>query len=310
MLVNMRLLWDSFWRAVVDCLRPRVVLLSLLPLALMVLLGLGLGYLYWDAAVAGMQSLLDASAVLKGLWGWLHGRGLDDVPSVIASLMVVLAAAPLLVVISLLVVVVSMTPTLVALVANRRFSALERKKGGSFVASVTWSLSSTLLALLALVVSTPLWLIPPLVLVLPPLIWGWLTYRVLVFDALSEHASKEERQEIFRRHRSSLLVIGVVAGYLGAAPSIVWASGVLFAAAFFVLVPLAIWIYTLVFAFSSLWVTHYCLAALVQLRKQPAVDDHASQSPRDLTIQGGQLARPRLTGEQSDARPASPFERP
>ena len=34
------------------------------------------------------------------------------------------------------------------------------------------------------------------------------------------------------------------------------------AAAFVVLVPLAIWIYTLVFALSSLWFAHYLLAAL------------------------------------------------
>jgi len=41
-----------------------------------------------------------------------------------------------------------------------------------------------------------------------------------------------------------------------------------FAAAFFVLVPIAIWIYTLVFAFSSLWFTHFCLTALQRLREQ------------------------------------------
>jgi hypothetical protein len=38
------------------------------------------------------------------------------------------------------------------------------------------------------------------------------------------------------------------------------------AALFVILVPVAIWIYTLVFAFSSLWFGHYCLAALEQLR--------------------------------------------
>ena len=35
-----------------------------------------------------------------------------------------------------------------------------------------------------------------------------------------------------------------------------------------ILVPLAIWIYTLVFAFSSLWFSHFTLMALEQLRKQ------------------------------------------
>ena len=90
----------------------------------------------------------------------------------------------------------------------------------------------------------------------------------MAFDALAEHASRAERAEIFRRYRMSLLGIGVLSGYLGAAPAIVWASGVLFATAFFVLIPLAIWIYTLVFAFSSLWFAHFCLAALERLRAE------------------------------------------
>jgi len=163
-----------------------------------------------------------------------------------------------------------MGPALSSLVAQRRFGQLERKHGGSTALSIAWSLGSTLLAFVALVISLPLWLVPPLILVLPPLIWGWLTYRVMAFDALSQHASSDERREIFRRHRASLLGIGVLTGYLGAAPSIVWASGVLFAAAFVVLIPLAIWLYTLVFAFASLWFAHYCLAALETLRQEAA----------------------------------------
>lgn len=281
MLAGMGLLLDSFWRAAAYCMRPRVMALSVLPLLLMVGLALGLGYFYWDGAVQGMRSLLDGSPLLAGFWSWLQGWGLGDVTAVVAPLMVVLAVAPVLVVVSLLVVAVLMTPALVALVADRRFPTLERKKGGSLIASVAWSLGSTVLALIALVVSVPLWLVPPLVLILPPLIWGWLTYRVMVFDALAEHASRDERQEIFRRHRSSLLGMGILSGYLGAAPSIVWASGVVFAAAFFVLVPLAIWIYTLVFAFSSLWFSHYCLAALQRLRDEAGGGSPASAATAD-----------------------------
>ncbi len=163
-----------------------------------------------------------------------------------------------------------MTPALVAMVAERRFAQLERKRGGSLLAGVFWSLGSTVLAIIALLVSVPLWLIPPLILVLPPLIWGWLTYRVMAFDALAEHASRPERLEILRRHRSSLLAIGVITGYLGAAPSLLWASGALFVVAFVILVPIAIWVYTLVFAFSSLWFAHYSLAALQALRDNEA----------------------------------------
>ena len=187
-------------------------------------------------------------------------------------------------VLSLLLVAFLMTPALTLLVAERRFPALERKHGGSLWFSVLWSLGSALLALIALVVSIPLWLVPPLILVLPPLIWGWLTYRVMAFDALSAHASAEERREIFRRHRGWLLGIGVLCGYLGAAPSLLLASGALFAAAFVILVPLAIWIYTLVFAFSSLWFAHYCLAALQILRAEAAVAAAVAVDPVPASV--------------------------
>ncbi len=264
----MGLLIDSFWRAAAYCLRPRVIALSLLPLLLIALLAWGAGALWWTSSVAAVQQSLQTSSWLGLLWGWLRQFGIADAPSVLAPLLVIVAATPVIVLIAVLAVALMMTPALVRLVAERRFPALERKRGGSLLGSLAWSLGSTAAALLAMVVSMPLWLVPPLVLVLPPLIWGWLTYRVMSFDALADHASKEERVLLLKRHHVSLLTMGVVCGYLGAAPGIVWASGVVFAAAFFVLVPVAVWIYTLVFAFSSLWFTHYALAALERLRRE------------------------------------------
>ena len=251
-------------------MHPRVIVLSLLPLGLMVLLAAVFGYFYWDASVAWTREALDAWPLLSSFWGWIGRLFSGDVTAMLAPLLVVFAATPLIVVVSLLIVAGFMAPALTRLVAERRFPSLEQKRGASFIGSIARSLGLTLLALLALVVSMPLWLIPPLVLILPPLIWGWLTYRVMSYDALAEHASPEERDELLRIHRLPLLGVGVLCGYLGAAPAIVWASGLLFAAAFFVLVPIAIWIYTLVFAFSALWFAHYCLDALAQLRMQRA----------------------------------------
>ncbi len=263
----MTLLVDSFWRATEQTFRPKVIGLSLLPLVLMTALAVGLGYFFWDAAVQWMVGVIDGWPWLASVWGWLgkHGTG-ATLHAWVAPILLLLLAVPLVVLAMLTMVATMMTPTLVAMVGRARFPQLERKKGGGLVASVWWSISATAIALVLLLLSMPLWLIPPLILFLPPLIWGWLTYRVMAFDAMAEHASATERKAIFKRHRTSLLTIGIISGYLGAAPAVVWASGLLFAAAFFVLVPVAIWIYTLVFAFSSLWFTHYCLAALEQLR--------------------------------------------
>jgi hypothetical protein len=266
----MNLLLDSFWRAVAYCLRPRVIALSFLPLVLMVTLALGLGYFYWDSALDWVRKALEASPVVNDVWVWLESVGWSHLKLVLVPLIVIFAVTPLIVVLSLLAVAVLMTPALTLLVAERRFPQLERRHGGSLVFGVLWSLGSTLLALVALIISIPLWLVPPLILVLPPLIWGWLTYRVMAFDALAGHASAQERREIFRRHRGWLLGMGVFCGYLGAMPSLIWASGALLAAAFVILLPLAIWLYTLIFALSSLWFAHYCLAALVALRAEKA----------------------------------------
>ena len=259
---------DSFWRAVMYCLHPRVIVLSILPVVIMGALSLTLGYLYWEDALVAVRSSLESFELVNAMVHWLDGIGLGSLRLVLAPALVLFLAIPVIVIVTLLLVAVFMTPSMVALVASRRFPQLERKKGGSMLTSIVWSLGSTLLAIVALVATVPLWLVPPLILILPPLIWGWLTYRVMSYDALADHASREEREQVFRENRLPLLGIGVFSGYLGAAPSLLWASGAMFIAMAPILVPLAIWIYTLVFAFSSLWFAHYCLAALEQIRKR------------------------------------------
>ena len=279
MLASMGLLLDSFWRALAYCLHKRVIAWSLFPLLVMALLSWALGYFFWADAVLKVQSLLDGVGWLHNVWVWLQSAGVGYASEVVASILVVLGATPVLVVLVLLLVGLVMAPVLTQLVAEKRFPQLEKKHGASIPASVLWSGGSTAIALCALFVTLPLWVFPPLMLVVTPLIWGWLTYRVMAFDALSEHASKEERRSLFMRHRLSLILMGVICGYLGMAPGVVWVSGLVFLAAFWILVPIAIWIYALVFAFSALWFAHFCLAALAEMRGRPAPSTADTQVP-------------------------------
>ena len=264
----MKLLLDSFWRAAAYCLHPRVIALSVFPLLLMAGLAFGVGYFFWEPAVSGVREALESWHLVAAFIGWLEGLGLSNLKSVLAPMIVVFISTPVIVVLSLLMVAALMTPSMLSLVGERRFALLERKRGGSFLGSMFGALWATLVALIALLVSIPLWFVPPLVLILPPLIWGWLTYRVMTYDVLAEHASRDERRELVKRYRGSLLGMGVLTGYLGAAPSLVWASGALAIVFAPVLVPLAVWIYTLVFAFSALWFAHFALSALQAMRAE------------------------------------------
>jgi hypothetical protein len=264
----MRELFDAGWRAAAYCLHWRVVVLSFFPLLLVGGLAFGLSWFYWEPAIDSVRQSLEAWELVNPLFRWLDSIGAAGFRAFLPPLIVVLVATPVIVVLSLLAVQVAMTPAMVSLVAQRRFPALEKRRGGSFIGGVLLGLGTTVLALLALFVTVPLWFIPPLVLVIPPLIWGWLAYRLMSYDVLSDHASKEERRELMRRHRSTLIGMGVLSGYLGTAPSMVWVTGAatLILAPFLMLV--AIWIYTLVFVFSGLWFAHYGLAALERLRRE------------------------------------------
>lgn len=267
MLTGMRLLFDSFWRSLAYCATLRVFFLSVLPLLVMAMLAWLIEHFYWSLAVQGVSEWLTSSGLLGRVWVWLGSLGSGALSSLIAPLLVLAAAVPVIAIFCLVGVAALMTPALVSMVARRRFSTLQRRHGASFCQSLWWTFRSSAMAIAAIAVSSPLWLVPPFFLLLPPVIWGWLTYRVMSFDALAEHASFEERKVLLKRHRIPLLIIGFATGYLGAAPAMMWASGVVFAAAFVVLIPLGIWIYTMVFALSSLWFAHYCLAALAELRE-------------------------------------------
>ena len=262
---------DAFWRAAAYCLHPRVIALSFMPLLLTAGLAWVLGYFFWEPAVDAVRTTLNAWQLIDSLLSYLNFIGANDFRAALAPLIVVLLALPVLVVASLFMVALLMSPALAALVASRRFSQMEKKHGGSaWWKSLAWSAWHCLLAALMLLVSLPFWLIPPLALIVPPLIWGWLGYRVLAFDSLAVHASVEERQQLMQEHRAPLLLLGVITGYLGAAPAAIWAAGMMTVVLFPFLALVSVWLYVLVFAFSTLWFSHYLLAALADLRKRQA----------------------------------------
>jgi len=257
-------------RALADALHPRMIWWSLKPL-LWALLGLG-GAAWWGWAPA-VEIL--AGALLRWSWSlWLiellRGWGWASAADGLASALVLAICVPLVVVLCLMIVALTLAPATVRWVGRRRFPGLPALADVPVWPSLNWSLQSTVVALGGLLLSLPLWFVPPLGLVLPPLIWGWLTYRVMAFDTLAEHATAAERDTLLRTHRMPLLLMGIVTGYLGAAPAALWAIGVLAVVLAPVMIVASLWLYTFVFVLSCLWFSHYLLAALADLRARAA----------------------------------------
>jgi hypothetical protein len=256
-------LFDSFWQALKSCLHGKVIALTLLPLVLMSVLTLVPLLFFWSEINGAVQTTLNHLSVVQAFNAWLASIhfSFDWVPLVTFGGVTLLAL-----VLAFMVTMVMVTPAMLNLVVKRRFPTLQKAHGGSFWVSVAGGLGCTLMALLVLFVSMPIWLIPPLFAVVPPLVWGWLTYKVMTYDVLADHASPQERKALIEKHQKNLFLIGLCTGYLGAIPSIAWLSGVIFVLLAPLMIPFAIWLYTLVFAFSALWFAHYALAALQDLR--------------------------------------------
>jgi hypothetical protein len=276
----MQAVLDAFWRAAWYCLHPRVILLSLLPVLLSGGLAFVLGNLFWAAAIEALGGWLESSVTLSVLWGWLEAVGLPRLKAVLPHVILLLLLTPAVVVVALTAVSFLMTPALVRLVASKRFPDLQMLHGADLWHSLVWTVWSAALAVLAMTLSLPMWMIPPLLLVLPPLIWGWLTYRVMAFDALAQHASADERRALMAKHQYALLGMGISVGVMGAGPSLIWSTGLMTIAMAPVLLPISMWLYVMVFSFASLWFIHFCLSSLHALRQRagPAL------APSDLEL--------------------------
>jgi hypothetical protein len=280
---TVRAVLDAFWRAAWYCLHPRVMLLSLLPVLISGGLAFVLGHLFWADAIEALGAWLDSSVTLTVLWGWLEAVGLPRLKAVLPHVILLLLLTPAVVVVALAAVSFLMAPGLVRLVARKRFPDLQMSHGAPWWHGVLWTVWSAVLAVSAMVISLPMWMIPPLLLVLPPLIWGWLTYRVMAFDALAQHASADERRAVMAIHRYALLGMGMVVGLMGAGPSLIWSAGLMTIAMAPLLLPVSMWLYVLVFSFASMWFIHFCLAALHALRQRAAPAPLSSDLELPLT---------------------------
>jgi hypothetical protein len=270
---------DATWRALAYCLHPLTLLWSLLPLTLVAGVVFGLEWFWWEPSVAGVRGLLEQWDLLSALFDWLDAVHAPDLRPVLAPMIMVALIVPAVVMATLLLVAWLMSPAMVDLVVRRRFPELHRSPvAAGRWAALGWSLACALFALLALVLSMPLWLVPPLVVILPPLIWGWLCYRVLAFDALARHAGTAERRFILHHYRWPLRLAGLVCGVMAALPSLLWSMGALALVLAPWLMLVAAWLYTVVFAYASLWFAHFTLAALSRLRQAASVMSYVHES--------------------------------
>lgn len=272
----MTVFFTSFFRALLVQMHPRMLLLTLLPLIVALAI--------WGVALwLGLQPLIDQLQAWfsdYGLFRWtgdmLDSMGLSSLRTLLVPLIAMWLLLPLMILSALLLVNWMAMPVIARHVSQRFYPQLEWRNGGSIATSLKLSLSSFVLYLLAWLVVLPLNLIPLFAVVVQPLLWGWLTSRVMSYEALSSFADETELLLIRKKHQLLFLIIGVVTGGLGAIPGLLWLGGAVSVIFFPVLAAAAIGLYLLIFVFSGLWFQFFSLEVLAILRTRPLEDIHPS----------------------------------
>lgn len=265
----MNAIFRSFARALVSQLHPRMLMLTVLPFVIATVVWGGLLWWSWDPVMGTARAMLEGSSLTSWIYSALDWLGLQSLRAVVAPLFVMALTIPLVIASMLIFISIASVPAVMRHL-DRSYPDLVKARGGSLVGSVGQALGSTAVFFLLVLVTLPLWLVPPFFALIPPVLWGWLTYRLMTYDALSEHASAEERKTLMKRHRAPLLVIGVAVGLLGSAPTLIWVSSAAVIFLFPILLAGTLWLYVLIFIFSALWFGHFCLRALAELRAERA----------------------------------------
>ena len=268
-MVGLPQVFKSFGMALVGTMHPRMLWLSFRPFLIVSVLWGCLIWLTWTPALETLSIFLTTSVFTSWIQEGLVWAGFENARAWIAPLFFVMLIIPLITISLLVFIAFSTVPSIVKIACRQsQYQDLECKRGGGFLGSLIYSLWSALICLALVMLTLPVWWVPPLVAVLPPLLWGWLTMRLMSYDVLAKHASSEERDLLLQKYRWPLLCMGIASGMLGAVPTFFWATSALALVLFPIVSFIALWIYSLIFVFAALWFSYFLLDALKQLREE------------------------------------------
>lgn len=240
----------AFGRSIASQLHPKMLGLLVLPFVVSLLFWILAAWLVWTPLTDWLAAALFEGGWLGGFYGWAQGIGLGGIRDWIPALIALLLVVPASWVTAIAIVAVFAMPLVMRFLVARDYPGVARRGTGSPLPGLLNVLVAIPLFAVGYLLTLPLWLIPPLALVVPWFWWSWLTARVMRMDSLVEYADPAERRAIEARYRKEYLLLAMLVSALNLVPPLFLVTPVLSALAF----------------------GHYSLAMLAERRAaQPAV---------------------------------------
>ena len=223
---------------------PRMLWLMVWPILVALAIWLTLAALYWSQAINWVDLELHQWEAYR--WA-LSVWPVKLFATWLGWLLLLFLLVPVVLITAVLIISVVSMPAIVAHVGERDYPRLAHRRGGTFAGSVWNALLALVFFLLLFAITLPLWLLPLLWPVLPVVLFGYFNQRVYRYDALAEHGTPAEIEELIARNRGEMFLLGVALALIGHVP----------------LVGLAMPVY------GGLVFIHYCLARLGEARSEP-----------------------------------------
>lgn len=220
---------------------PKMLSMMLWPMLVSVVLWVGMAIVFWGSWIASLNGLVQETPLEQ----WMAHGFFSVISHYLISIILVLLLLPAIYVTALVITAVFTMPMMVSHIARKAYPELELKHGGTAAGSVWNAGVAIAVYCVGWLLCLPLWLFSPFAVALPIILMAYLNQRLFRYDALSEHASGEEYEQILERSGKKLYLLGAAVGLLQFVPVLNLFSPVYVALAFI----------------------HLCLAELKQLRQ-------------------------------------------
>lgn len=192
-LFSLRMLWLMIW-----------------PVLAAMALWAVLAFLFWTPLQNAWQWLFD----YFGLAEWFTGIEPAWIGAVLQVILHLMLFVPLVMLTALVLTAIFGMDSMVNIVSERFYPALEKRRGGGIIGSSANAFTAVVVYLGLWIVTLPLWLLGPIGAVIPFITAGYLNQRLFRYDALAIHADAVELKTIVEKNKGDLWVLGILLGFV------------------------------------------------------------------------------------------------
>lgn len=223
-----------------------MLLALLLPFAIVLFGSIILVWLFWDPLSAWLADSVFAWPALAQVDQWLVTVGIVSLKIWLVPLLAAAILLPASGIVGVAIAAVFVMPLVLRHLKQSHYSDVAERGRLALIVSGWNAIWVLVVFALGWLFTMPLWLLPPLAVLLPIAWWTFAFTRMLRLDALADFATPQERRVLVARHVPEFWLLGLICALLSLLPPA--------------------WVFLPVF--SSLLFAHFGLEALRRLRAQ------------------------------------------